>query len=319
MEAETRFRAMGTDVHVVVVGGPLSLLDAARDFIEDLEARWSRFRPTSEISLNAAAGHPMPVSPVTLALVQRAVEGACITDGRYDPTVLGAVIRAGYDRSFELLGDEHRGGRSDLSLGYERIVVDRSLAMVMLPTGVGFDPGGIGKGFAADVLVAELMSQGAAEVCANVGGDLRVEGDPPARGPWSIGVEHPMRERPAGIIGLRAGAVATTTRTRRTWGPRDDRSHHLIDPATGQPARTGLVSATVVASEAWQAEVVAKAAFIAGLSEGLFVIASTGTEGLLIDDEGSVYPSLGLDRFTSRGDPPDDIAERARAFAEGER
>src|SRR5207244_3164987 len=145
MEAETRFRAMGSDVHVIVVGGSLSLLETARDLVEDLEARWSRFRPHSEVSqLNEHAGSPVPVSSETVALVLRAVEGARITDGRYDPTVLGAVLRAGYDRSFELLNEETLDGESSLSLGVEGIVIEDGSSTVTLPSGVGFDPGGIG-------------------------------------------------------------------------------------------------------------------------------------------------------------------------------
>ncbi len=169
-----------------------------------------------------------------------------------------------------------------------------------LPPGVGFDPGGIGKGYAADLLSQELLSHGAAGVCVNVGGDLRVHGEGPGRGAgaWTIGIEHPLDPKATELIGLRSGAVATSSRTRRTWGPSDDRRHHLIDPRTGLSARTGLLSATVVAAEGWQAEVVAKAAFIAGLSEGLALMASTGTDGLLVDDRGSVYPSFGFNRFT---------------------
>lgn len=77
MEAETRFRAMGSDVHVVLAGGSLRLLEDAREMAERLEGLWSRFRPGSEISrLNDLAGVPVSVSPETLALVQRAVEDA---------------------------------------------------------------------------------------------------------------------------------------------------------------------------------------------------------------------------------------------------
>src|SRR5438874_1813231 len=104
MEAEARFPAMGTDVHVVVVGGPLRMLEWAREFVDDLEARWSRFRPASEVSLiNHLAGRTVRVSPSTVGLVLRAIDGARITGGRFDPTLLGAVIRAGYDASFDLL------------------------------------------------------------------------------------------------------------------------------------------------------------------------------------------------------------------------
>jgi FAD:protein FMN transferase len=314
MQAEARFPAMGTQVHVVVVGGSLDHLDMAREFVDDLERRWSRFRPDSEVSrLNDAAGRPLRVSAETVALVRLAVEGARITDGRFDPTVLGAMLRAGYDRSFELLTDDSPNGHSVLGSGFEGIVVDEEGSTVTLPAGVGFDPGGIGKGYAADLLVRELLARGAAGACANVGGDLRVEGEAPGGGPWAVAVQHPFRSEPVGMIGLRSGAVATSSRVRRAWGPKDDRRHHLIDPATGLPAHTGLTAATVIAAEGWQAEVVAKAAFVAGLSEGLFLLASTGTDGVLVDDRGALYPSFGFDRFTGAA------TSRALATAGGPR
>lgn len=298
--AATHFRAMGADVHVLVVGGPPALLDIARELVEALEARWSRFRPDSEVSrLNEHAGRPVRVSPETLTLVRRAVDGASVTAGRYDPTVLGAVLRAGYDRSFELLAADPPPGRSPLGLGWQRIAVDAARSTVTLPAGVGFDPGGIGKGLAADLLVHELLARGAAGACANLGGDLRVDGDAPGGGPWVVDVGHPLRREPATTIGLRRGAVATSSRVRRAWGPRGDR-HHLIDPATGRPARTGLAAATVVAAEGWQAEVMAKAAFVAGMPEGLRLLDTTGTDGLLIDDQGSLHPSAGFGRFIRR-------------------
>ncbi len=301
MEVETRFRAMGTDVYVVVVGGSLRMVDLARDFIDDLEARWSRFRLTSEVSLlNLMAGRTVRVSSQTLSLVQRALEGARLTGGRFYPTVLGDVIRAGYDRSFELLTEEPPGGASALRTGFMGIVVDEAGSMVSLPDGVGFDPGGVGKGYAADLLVQELLSRGATGVCANVGGDLRVEGEAPGGAAWMIAIAHPFRSTPAASVGLRAGGVATSMRTRRTWGPADDRRHHLIDPASGEPARSGLASVSVVAAEGWLAEVVAKAAFMAGPTDGLGLLASIGVEGVLIDDAGSAHPSTGFGRFTER-------------------
>jgi thiamine biosynthesis lipoprotein len=105
VDAELRFRAMGCDVHVLIGGGRPDLLETTRELIGDLERRWSRFRDDSEISLlNRRAGRPVRVSRQTVELVGHALEGARVTAGRYDPTVLGAVLRAGYDRSFELLG-----------------------------------------------------------------------------------------------------------------------------------------------------------------------------------------------------------------------
>ena len=238
--AELRFRAMGSDAHVLV-NGPPALLQVARDRVEELERRWSRFRPDSEISrLNALAGPPMVVSPETLGLVGRAMEGARVTGGRYDPTVLGDVLRAGYDRTFEELGDGAAGGGSPLDRGWARVVVDAARPSVTLPAGVGLDPGGIGKGYAADLVAEELRAAGAAGVCVNLGGDLRAEGRAPGGGSWVVEIGHPLRPDPAATVALGHGAVATSSRVRRAWGPAADRRHHLIDPATGAPARNGL-------------------------------------------------------------------------------
>jgi thiamine biosynthesis lipoprotein len=293
---------MGSDVHVVAVDGPVWLVETARELIDDLEAKWSRFRPTSEVSLmNTLAGLPVRVSWETITLVRRALEGVALTEGRFDPTLLGAVVRAGYDRSFELLAADAPTDRAStwdgLELGASGIEIDEAASTVTVPEGVGFDPGGIGKGLAADLVALELRARGALGVCVNLGGDLRVDGEGPGDGSWRIGVEHPLHGGRAGVLSLRSGGVATSSRTRRTWGPADDRRHHLIDPRTGRPAVTGLASATVVSGEAWRAEVLSKAAFMAGPAEGLFVLASAGAEGLLVDDAGSVYPTFGVDRF----------------------
>ena len=140
-----------------------------------------------------------------------------------------------------------------------------------------------------------------------MGWDLRVEGTPLAGGPWAVAVEHPARTEPAALIGLQGGAVATSTRIWRAWGPADDRRHHLIDPATDRPAATGLMSVTVIAARAWLAEVLAKAAFLSGTGHGLAILESAGVDGLLVDDSGAVHESAGLAVFMGPGqtkDPP---------------
>jgi thiamine biosynthesis lipoprotein len=298
--AELRFRAMGSDVHVLV-NGPAGLLQVARDRVQELERRWSRFRPDSEISrLNALAGSPMAVSVETLGLVGRALEGARVTGGRFDPTVLGDVLRAGYDRTFEELHAGAAGG-SPLGRGWTRVVVDAARSSVTLPAGVGLDPGGIGKGYAADLVVSELRAAGAAGVCVNLGGDLRAEGRAPGGGSWVVGIEHPLRPGPAARVTLAGGAVATSSRVRRAWGPDGDRRHHLIDPATGAPADTGLAAVTVLAARGWQAEVLAKAAFLGGLDRGRALLTVAGADGLLVDDHGGLHPSGGFGRFLAGG------------------
>jgi thiamine biosynthesis lipoprotein len=264
---------MGTWAHVVAVDGSPGALCQARARIEQLEARWSRFRPDSEVSrLNRAGGRPVLVSADTAALVGRAVAGWRGTGGRFDPMVLGPLLDAGYDRCF-------RGGR-----------------VVGLPAGAGFDPGGIGKGLAADLVVAELLAGGARGACVNLGGDLRAEG----AGPWVVDVADPFDDGapPIARLAVDAGGVATSSRLRRAWTGEDGTArHHVIDPTTGKPADTGVAAVTVVTGDAWRAEVLAKAALLAGLPDALHVLADGRATGLVVDDRGVAHHAPGLEPF----------------------
>jgi thiamine biosynthesis lipoprotein len=101
---------MGTQVELLAVDAPGGALAAACRRLAELEARWSRFRPDSEIStLNRAAGRPVAVSSETLTLLTLAVLGWQATAGQFDPTILDALEAAGYDRSFERLSTEEGG------------------------------------------------------------------------------------------------------------------------------------------------------------------------------------------------------------------
>src|SRR5205814_4638480 len=132
---------------------------------------------------------------------------------------------AGYDRSFDELGPAGGDTTSPLAAGAAGIEIDGD--RVRLPAGVGFDPGGIGKGLAADLVVAEALAAGAAGACVNLGGDLRVAGEPPddpstdspptGSAAWTVAVEHPASTDPLALLGLHDGAAATSTTLRRRW------------------------------------------------------------------------------------------------------
>lgn len=278
---------MGTDVHLVV-HGPKEFADAAVATIHDLEARWSRFLPDSDTTrLNEAAGAWVTVSPETVTLVRRGVEGHALTHGRFDPTVLGDLVRAGYDRSFDQLAtrtDRPAGPTADLHLGADAIEIDEAGSRVRLAEGVGFDPGGIGKGLAADLVVSELADQ-AAGFLVNLGGDLRMQGRAPDAAGWVVAVDDPFD--PTGEVARLAipgGGVATSSSRQRRWETASGPAHHIIDPRTGRPAVTGAVAVTVVAAEAWWAEVHATSLFLQGPA-GLDLLDGT-VEALIVTADG---------------------------------
>ncbi len=284
---------MGSTAHVTVAGGRRAeaLADEAVRRIADLEQRWSRFVASSEVSeLNRRAGEPVEVSAETALLVERARAAWDLSGGAFDPTVLGAVVRAGYDRTFADVAASPRAGWSPLTVGAADICVRGRV--VRLPAGTGFDPGGIGKGLAADMVCAGALDAGAERVCVNLGGDVRVAG-----GGWTIGVDHPGSPEPIALLGVADGAVATSTTLLRRWEVDGAERHHLIDPRTGRPSDSDLTLATVVAGEAWMAEVLAKAVLLAGSAHPFDIVGGTPAESLAVDRAGAIRSTPGLARY----------------------
>jgi thiamine biosynthesis lipoprotein len=290
--AGLRFRAMGTDCHVIAVGGPPHLEQEAVARVEDLEDRWSRFRPDSEVSrLNRAAGEPLAVSPETRLLVGRAREGWRLTGGGFDPLVLRAVIGAGYREDLDVLLAREDPVGADLARGLDLLACTDIRVegdTVQLPAGSGFDPGGIGKGLAADLVAEGLVQRGAASALVSVGGDIRTAGAPPEDG-WRIPVEDPFLD---GVTWfehvVRGGALVTSTRLIRRWRRAGVEQHHIIDPVTGAPADSGVAAVVAAGDEAWWAEGVAKAALVRGASGGAELLRRCGLTGWLFHAGGEV-------------------------------
>ena len=265
--ARHTFRAMGTQV-TLLAGADDRRSTFARvaaqteaTFARD-ERRFSRFRRDSELTrVNALAGRPTRISEDFGALVAFALRAARRTGGRFDPTVLGSVVAAGYDRDFdELMSGARAALRPMHPCGrWEEIVLEEG--RITLPEGAGLDLGGVAKGWTVDRAADDAVSAGLRWATVNAGGDLRMAGSPPAGGP-EVGVEDPdASDEEILRLVLRGGALATSSTRRRAWGPE---LHHLIDPTTGSPARTGTVQATVWAPTCAEAEVRAKDALLRG-------------------------------------------------------
>ncbi len=282
---------MGSACRILLLGTD-EPVEPLRNRLEELESEWSRFRPESQISiLNAYAGKPVLVPEDVVRIVSHALHAWRLTEGLYDPTMLTELEAHGYDRSHERLAPPDGlsisvdSARRRTSLA-DQIEVDVVLGSVTLPEGLAFDPGGIGKGLAADILMDMVGPTTGSMI--DLGGDLRVEGNWVDGGPWPVSVADPFDiDRDMAVLRIARGGVATSSSLRRRWRAGDgfDR-HHLLDPRTGQPSDTDLVAVTISAGTAWVADVVAKAAVIGGSSYARELIRTTHTAGLLIDRQG---------------------------------
>lgn len=285
-----RFRAMGTAVSAITCGANSGLADLARAEIERLEGLWSRFIPESEISrLNACAGRPGVVSEDTFVLVAAAKEGGRMTHGLFEPLVGGAMAALGYDRSFELLPDHCRIATRG-SVGDARdIRLDGALSAVTLPRGMSFDPGGIGKGLAADLVAGVLRDAGARGACINVGGDVRIVGEPPD-GTWTVDVICPGAPDAVARLRVEDAGIATSAVRGRVWAAGGRERAHVIDPRDPEAPVTAAW-ATVIAPEAWIAEVLSTAALLAPPEEAFELMAAHDAVAIVGGADGDVRAS----------------------------
>jgi thiamine biosynthesis lipoprotein len=300
---DTTFRSMGSDVRLVI-GRPLrrGLAPAAeaaaeqRAFIEDFAGRLSRFLPESELSrLNRDPRSRAPASGLLRSLVRAGIWAAARTGGLVDPTLVSALEASGYDRSLAdrraapllqaLAGAPARLPASPDPAGrWRSIEVDDAAGAVRRPTGVRIDSGGVGKGLAADTVALRLS--GYSRYVVDCGGDLALGGVEALVRPHEIEVEHPVTGETVHTLRVTSGGVATSGLNVRIWRTASGFGHHLLDPATGRPAWTGLIGATALGASALEAEALSKAAILLGPSGARRVLADQG--GVVVHDDGDV-------------------------------
>ena len=315
MTAELEFRAMGSDAHVIVVGA-----DGLGADLAELP------RPVAASTTSSSGGAGSSPTARSASSTRRA------GDDRLGVARDRPARRAG-DRG---LAPQRRQLRPDRARRRDprrlRPLVRRAARAhrgrgrascctaaptsgspsdgVRLPGRHGFDPGGIGKGLAADLVVDEVMAAGAAGVCVNLGGDLRVRGESPTgpadRWSWTVAIEHPWSSEPIALrrpARRRGGDVdhaAPPLDGRRRGPPPPHRPRHRA----ARPTRD-LTLATVVAGEAWIAEVLAKAVLLRGSAHPFDLLGGTGAEALVVDDTGRVPCPTDSPRSRRRAAGPD--------------
>lgn len=290
---------MASRLHIIAVGAGNSgfLDDALRDtasHLEHLEQCWSRFISSSDISrINqlGPTGGTLRVDPSTLTLLATMIEGYQATAGRYDPTVLRSMIAEGYAASHvdpSKVSAVAPGAARSASL--HDLELDPSTNTVTVPATLVVDPGGIGKGLAADLAVAHLLEAGVDGAMVEIGGDLSMAGTSPDPAGWLVDVEHPdPADGIACSLAISGGGVATSSVRSRHWVRDGVERHHQIDPRTATCSSTDLLAVTVIAPAGRQAEVHATAALAEGSTGVISYLDGHGLSGIAF----AAHPSSG--------------------------
>ncbi|HWA55335.1 MAG TPA: FAD:protein FMN transferase [Solirubrobacterales bacterium] len=273
-EARRTFECFGGVVTIAVLG-PASMepgraAASAEAKLLAAHRQLSRFLPGSELSrLNRDPRARVPASPLLVELASAAREAGELTAGLVDATLLREIEAAGYRDSMQGRPEADQAAQPAASIpaaprsagAWAEISVDRQAWTIERPPGIGIDSGGIAKGLLADEAGAALA--GFPAYAVDCCGDVRIGGTAGRRRP--VLIEDPFGGEPIHTFQMGDGGVATSGITRRSWkGAGGAPAHHLLDPATGEPAFTGVVQATALAPSAFLADVHAKWALLSG-------------------------------------------------------
>ncbi|HZK33785.1 MAG TPA: FAD:protein FMN transferase [Bacillota bacterium] len=284
-------------------------IGVAKERILEIENMMSTTKPDSEVSkINANAGiRPVKVEEETFFVIKRALEYGQLTGGAFDITMLPVSLL------WNITGDNPQvpdGGqiseRLDL-VDYRKVVVDQDERTVFLKDqGMMIDLGGIAKGYAGDEAMRILKEHNIEHAMINLGGDIITRGGKENGSPWRIGIQNPRLEESDHDQGFVAafditdGAIVTSGDYERyildIYEEEGIRYHHIFDPTTGFPAKSGVISVSIKGTSGIDSDALATCVFIMGVDEGLRLINTLDSvETMIITQDKKIYFSEGFE------------------------
>ncbi len=273
-------------------------LEAVREEASRLEGLWSRFLPESEISsLNACAGQrSVPVIEPTYRLLELAGRVSELSGGLFDITIAPLADLWDYKHASVPPPEERIGQVLPLVCFRDLELSSSNRSAYLKKSGQAVDLGGIGKGFASDLFLEVFKKYGVVSAFSNIGGNVATLGSKPDGSAWTVGIRHPRSSGLIGTVAVTGKAVVTSGDYERYFTGRDGkRCHHILNPKTGYPAHSGLLSVTVAAQSAALADALSTAIFVAGPDSGLALLdLFPEAEAVLIDEELRIIVTGGL-------------------------
>lgn len=253
-----------------------------------VEDTCSRFKEDSELSkLNQQLGKEVEVSDQLFSILKEALRFYEETNGVFNPGILSAIENSGYTKSIELIKGRELTAPSPIAPVFTKVrpyQLDEARQIVVLHTRI--DLGGIAKGWVVDRAADILSDIGYGFV--NVGGDIRTFGSLPRL--LNIGIEDPFDpSKMLSSIQVSEGAVATSTSMKRRWTVNGSSKHHLIDAATGEPSASTIISSTVTAPTAVEADVLAKVVLLLGEERGKALLSVKNNPAVIINEAKEIW------------------------------
>lgn len=291
-------------------GNAEEVLDKAEQLAVHFQRLFSHTLPESSLSrVNNAGGEPVEVEPTLAAVVKLALGYCEKTDGLFDITV-GPAVKL-WDFQSEITPTEADLRSACAHIDWRKVHVDGTTIQLEDPD-ASLVLGGIAKGYVADALCDLLAEEGVEHAIVNLGGNVKVMGGRPvslasrlasgvARDPWNVGLRAPVptsesNERSFGYVKVVDAAVVTSGVYERSFVDEEGQlRHHILDPKTGMPVETDLLSASLICSRALDADGYTTALVAMGLERALaFVEELPEAEAVFVGRDGLVYATSGV-------------------------
>lgn len=258
----TQIFAMDTVMEILIYGQDDSVLKKANSLVSDLDQSLSTTNQNSEIyQLNVSGSAAL--SENTALLMKKGLEFCQKTSGALDLSIYPVVQAWGFTTDEYRIPSEESLNTLLQNVDYTKISLQDDYGTI--PEGMAVDLGSIAKGFTGDLLAEEFKNEGISSALLNLGGNVHALGSKPDGSPWKVGIQDPISTDYLGVLSIRDQAVITSGGYERYFeGPDGEIYWHIIDPATGKPAKSGLISATAVGSEGVYCDALSTSLFIMG-------------------------------------------------------
>lgn len=311
---------LGTIITATAYGDHAQIaLDLAFDRVREIEDKMSRHKTGSEVDLiNQNAGlNAVTISPDTYFVIQNALDYAKKSNGAFNPLIGEIVDLWGIGTENARVPSLEERDNILPYIHYDQIELRENPYTAKLSSNkVKLDLGAIAKGYAADQMRDILIEQGVSSALLALGGNVIVVGSKPGADFWSIGIQDPLaadRGEAVGVLKVKDTSVVTSGNYERFFERDGVRYHHIMDPFTGSPAESGVISSTIITQSSMDADALSTAVYVLGKDAGLKLLESLAdVEGIIITDDLSVYATSGItDKdFTLRNE--DFIYEKSR-------
>lgn len=307
------FFAMDTVMDFTIYGES-GLIDQSESLIASLESLVSVTDANSELYAINQTGSGTLTGKAS-SLMEQALEICRRTDGALDLSIYPIVRAWGFTTGSYQVPDEAEIQALLPLVDYRKIQYDAATGTVTLPEGMEIDLGSVAKGYAGQLVAQMLREHGVQSALLNLGGNVQTVGAKPDGSPWQIGIKDPQGEDAMMVLSVEDQAVVTSGGYERYFEQDGQTYWHIMDPSTGHPADSGLISVTIVGDEGVVCDGLSTALFVMGLEKAADLWAQSGDfEAVFVTASGEVYITEGLrDRFAlteQYADTPVSVIER---------